>query len=414
MKRKAVFLVAAVLLGFAMPSEAQIQIDTVNGWYPIKITSGVTKFYTRLVTTPPADVYAGKSSQLFGMSMSKGDTVIVMKKLGREYDMPDSIEVADARTIAPAPGGSTLIFLETFFVSHADTVQQFGGFGSAVTETSKFSWSWGWPRSPLPPIVIKKVDAIMFKFYVEIGTRVDLAEILFDNFEFIYKDGSSVMVDDFEGSNIQKASFTMPFVPWDFGNMRQDSISRARLRAFNDTSSTPGAPSALVWKIQSRIPWVSVSPDTAIIQPGNSRDFTVTCSPTKQTPVGSWSGYVVFYLQNCTTSAESVAVMGVIDKTTGIEEVSGKTPNVYSLSQNYPNPFNPTTRIRFDIPKSSHVNLIIYNVLGQIVTTLVNGQLQAGTYEYEFNETRQLASGLYIYRIQAGSFIETKKMVLTK
>lgn len=89
------------------------------------------------------------------------------------------------------------------------------------------------------------------------------------------------------------------------------------------------------------------------------------------------------------------------------------TPNGYSLSQNYPNPFNPSTKIQFDIHYDSNVSLIIYNVLGELVTTLVDDHLIAGRYEYDFNASK-LASGIYIYRIKAGDFVETKKMVLMK
>ncbi|MHA2032753.1 MAG: T9SS type A sorting domain-containing protein [Candidatus Kariarchaeaceae archaeon] len=85
----------------------------------------------------------------------------------------------------------------------------------------------------------------------------------------------------------------------------------------------------------------------------------------------------------------------------------------YLLSQNYPNPFNPTTKIKFQIPELSFVTLKVYDVLGSEVATLVYEDKPAGSYEYEFNAA-QLPSGIYFYRLQAGSFIETKKMVLMK
>ena len=88
-------------------------------------------------------------------------------------------------------------------------------------------------------------------------------------------------------------------------------------------------------------------------------------------------------------------------------------PTEFTLYQNYPNPFNPSTTIKFAVAKESNVNLSIYNVLGELVTTLVNKQMKAGYYEYELNASN-LASGVYLYRIQAGSFVETKKMVLMK
>jgi hypothetical protein len=88
-------------------------------------------------------------------------------------------------------------------------------------------------------------------------------------------------------------------------------------------------------------------------------------------------------------------------------------PAEYSLEQNYPNPFNPSTTIKFTVPKESNVNLSIYNVLGELVSTVVNEQMKPGYYEYEFNAS-SLASGIYLYRIKAGDFIKTLKMVLMK
>ncbi len=85
----------------------------------------------------------------------------------------------------------------------------------------------------------------------------------------------------------------------------------------------------------------------------------------------------------------------------------------FTLSQNYPNPFNPTTRISYSIPKQSFVSLKIYDQLGRIVTELVNELQSPGIYEINLNGSN-LASGAYFYRIQAGDFIETKKMLLMK
>jgi hypothetical protein len=83
------------------------------------------------------------------------------------------------------------------------------------------------------------------------------------------------------------------------------------------------------------------------------------------------------------------------------------------LSQNYPNPFNPTTTIVFTILKSEHVRLKIYSLLGETIERLVSEKLQAGTYSYTWNSTN-LPSGLYMYRLDAGNFVETKKMVLVR
>ncbi len=88
-------------------------------------------------------------------------------------------------------------------------------------------------------------------------------------------------------------------------------------------------------------------------------------------------------------------------------------PTEFKLEQNYPNPFNPETRIRYQVSSISPVTLRIYDILGNEVTTLVNEQKEPGYYEVEFSAS-QLASGVYIYCLQAGSYVSTKKMMLLK
>jgi hypothetical protein len=88
-------------------------------------------------------------------------------------------------------------------------------------------------------------------------------------------------------------------------------------------------------------------------------------------------------------------------------------PYTYQLHQNYPNPFNPSTIIKFTMPEQGLVKLNVYDILGQKVAMLINSQMKAGKYEIEF-DGRNLASGVYFYRLQAGDFVETKKMILLK
>ncbi len=88
-------------------------------------------------------------------------------------------------------------------------------------------------------------------------------------------------------------------------------------------------------------------------------------------------------------------------------------PKTYSLSQNYPNPFNPSTQIQFGLPKSGNVKLIVYDILGREVKTLVNEYRTAGTYQIAFDAS-SLASGVYFYKIEANDFVQTKKMLLVK
>jgi hypothetical protein len=88
-------------------------------------------------------------------------------------------------------------------------------------------------------------------------------------------------------------------------------------------------------------------------------------------------------------------------------------PTVFKLNNNYPNPFNPTTMITYSIPKTSLTKLIIYDILGRQIVKLVNEVKTPGNYQVQFTAT-SLASGVYFYRLIAGDFIDTKKMLLIK
>ena len=149
---------------------------------------------------------------------------------------------------------------------------------------------------------------------------------------------------------------------------------------------------------------------------------------------GDVSGFIVrlFALENDTTFSATLVInsndplnrrvdipvyLTVSDSVVGIQDMEA-LPKTYSVSPNYPNPFNPTTTINYDIPKASDVSLIVYNVLGQKVRTLVNNRRDPGRYNVVWDATNdagsQVASGIYIYRFQAGEFSQIRKMILLK
>jgi hypothetical protein len=94
-------------------------------------------------------------------------------------------------------------------------------------------------------------------------------------------------------------------------------------------------------------------------------------------------------------------------------EVTNPAPTDYALHQNFPNPYNPTTTISYSLPVKAQVELIVYNTLGESIVQLVNEKKEAGSYSAKF-DAENLPSGIYFYRLQSGSFVDTKKMILLR
>ncbi len=111
---------------------------------------------------------------------------------------------------------------------------------------------------------------------------------------------------------------------------------------------------------------------------------------------------------NVTLVVDSVGTISSLEN-----ETDDRTITSYELSQNYPNPFNPSTTIQFALPQAAFVSLEVFNIVGERVDVLVSQELNSGKYNYEWNGLT-LTSGVYFYRLQAGSFVETRKMILLK
>ncbi len=126
--------------------------------------------------------------------------------------------------------------------------------------------------------------------------------------------------------------------------------------------------------------------------------------------------YSVYFVDENTGVA--VGYSGIIRTTNGgvpigIRPISKEIPASFSLFQNYPNPFNPNSKIKFQIPKFSHVKLTVFDMLGKEIHTLVNEKLSPGTYEADFDGSN-LSSGIYLYTLEAGDYVESRKTVLMR
>src|ERR1035437_1867006 len=142
----------------------------------------------------------------------------------------------------------------------------------------------------------------------------------------------------------------------------------------------------------------SIIPDSACIQLSTYKNLDYT-------------GPETYPLGNSTLYVDNLSFDTLL--TSVSQDQTEEIPSKYELNQNYPNPWNPSTNIKYSIPKASRVSIRVYDILGNEIKTLVNEEKPASTYELTLNAAN-LPSGVYFYRIQAGSFVETKKMVLLK
>jgi plastocyanin len=120
------------------------------------------------------------------------------------------------------------------------------------------------------------------------------------------------------------------------------------------------------------------------------------------------------YLYQCDHHFSSGMIGSFNTSATGIEnDRTSFQPNAFRLGQNFPNPFNPTTTISFDIPFQTYVSIKVYNLVGQEVATIVSENMAAGSYSKIWNAA-STPSGIYFYRLQTGSFTDTRKLILLK
>lgn len=122
---------------------------------------------------------------------------------------------------------------------------------------------------------------------------------------------------------------------------------------------------------------------------------------------------VKFFFKRVMIKLQFNANLGKFLQFTGIEEDDDLLPKSFSLMEPFPNSFNRTTKIGFTLPKGTKVNQKVYDIYGRLIATLVDGWRNAGTHEVTFDGSG-FASGVYIYRLQASEFTETKKMVLIR
>jgi hypothetical protein len=189
----------------------------------------------------------------------------------------------------------------------------------------------------------------------------------------------------------------------DFGIVQIDTTKKDSVCIAN-----PGNDTLRVTIITSSNGCFVFAPTTMAIEPSSTAYLVVTFTPED---TSQQFGYI-FLTHNASGSPDTIAVAGkgaIITTVGGISEI----PTRFAIEQNYPNPFNPSTVVSYQLPVTSQVSLKVYDILGHEVATLVNGVVEAGYHSMTFNAA-DLASGIYFYRIVAGNFAQTRKLVVMK
>jgi hypothetical protein len=165
-----------------------------------------------------------------------------------------------------------------------------------------------------------------------------------------------------------------------------------------------------VWEIAPNTAWITYSPTSGTVQGSGQQTFEVLLD-TREILTGEYGVNLVF-AHNAISQSDTLRVRLTVTSA-AVEPEEEVIPFTYSLDQNYPNPFNPTTVIPYSIRDRVRVNLNVYNILGQRVARLIDDVQDPGQYKATFNVSN-LASGIYFYRLEAGPFTRTHKMVILK
>ncbi len=173
-------------------------------------------------------------------------------------------------------------------------------------------------------------------------------------------------------------------------------------------------PKIIFVTVLSALTWFSLSQAQTHLKSSVFGNGATTASSNANRIAGTLGQPIIGMASDPSNIAQSGFWPQAIDLITSVERIPAEAiPKEFRLQQNYPNPFNPSTTIRFDLPKRSSVKLKLYDMLGREVAILVDKDLPPGVYKVEFDATG-VASGVYIYHLEAEGFVQSKKLTLLK
>ena len=157
------------------------------------------------------------------------------------------------------------------------------------------------------------------------------------------------------------------------------------------------------------------SDSVVIVKAGEEVEITITFTPEN---AGDYEATLNFTTNDPEQENVEMTLVGTATTTVGVDDEFNNTPDEFKLNQNYPNPFNPSTTIKYQVPENAKVNITVYNMTGQKITTLTNEFQTAGYHNVVWDGSndfgQQVSSGVYFLRMQAGNFVKTISMTFTK
>jgi hypothetical protein len=262
---------------------------------------------------------------------------------------------------------------------------------------------------------INKSDTVINSFHAGLFFDLDFNNYLNDHTSWDYEDHFGYAFDDDSSADSRID---------DHIGVALISDTKFNYRAMNTSNLEPVGGVSLYPTFDKKEKWLAIASATTIDDHGpNDIAFSVAGGPYTIQPHDSLNvafaiagGYSLEELR--TAILNSREAYGLIP--TSVRQINNELPLEFSLSQNYPNPFNPSTTIKFTIPSvvdakfaSTTTKVVVYDILGRKIKTLVNENLSPGSYEVTF-DADQLSSGVYFYTLSSGSFVETKKMMLIR
>ncbi len=315
--------------------------------------------------------------------------------------------------LAKISGAGTLSFLQTYDYTPVVDEDKFESIGinSAGTEIYVTGRSWGGSAAKFDFVTIKYNSAGVSQWvqrYNGLGSGQDYPySLVIDNSGNVYSAGQSyggvTALRDIAIAKYSSSGIPLGFQRYSVGSndegaykIRIDANQNLYLAGFNNQD-------VLILKYNSALTlqWFKT-----YNSPANSEDnsFDLILD-------NSGNIYVTGLSEGIGTQYDYLTIK--YSQVVGINQTSNEIPKMYFLSQNFPNPFNPGTNIKFDIPNDALVNITVYDMTGREVSVIVNESMAAGRYEVSFDASH-LSSGMYFYKLTAGSYTDIKKMVLIK